>query len=185
MGSPPQPPSPVSSPGPSGRRQWSTLLLREWAARTFPGVPLQEQYRLGPTKLNLVGVTVTPALEAMMRVNNWFADAIMFTPAETMIVEAKVRPTPSAVSQVQFYADLLPSTPGMFERLSLPIRCVLLFAEDDPRVTNFARRHGCAVYIYTPSWIADYLAGVQYRGILKAPSEGPTSSDGDGTTSAS
>src|SRR5262245_23340878 len=183
MGATPQTRSPVSTPGPNGRRQWSTLLLREWASRTYPGVKVQEQFRLGPTSLNLVGVTVTPAIEAMLRVNNWFADAIMFTPSETMVVEAKVRPTPSAVSQVQFYADLLPTTPEMQSRLSLPIRCVLLFAEDDPKVTAFARRHGCAVYIYTQPWIADYLAGVQYRGVFKNQSGPSPNSDGDGSTS--
>jgi hypothetical protein len=159
------------------------LLLREWAARTFPGVKVQEQFRLGPTTLHLVGVTVTPAFEAALRVNNWFADAIMMLPSETMIVEAKVRPTPSAVSQVQFYADLLPTTPEMQTRLGLPIRCVLLFAEDDPRVTNFARRHGCAVYIYTPSWIQDYLANVQYKNLPGRPVERSPDSETDGTTS--
>jgi len=181
----PNSPSPVSVPGPSGRRPWSTMLLREWADRTYPGVKILENFRLGPTTLKLSGVVVTPAIEAMLRVNKSFADAILMPASETIVVEAKVRPTPSAVSQVQFYAELLPTTPDMQGRLGLPIRCALLFAADDPSVTSFARRHNCAVYIYTPPWIADYLAGVQYRGQFKSPSEPSRSpSEGDGSSSS-
>lgn len=138
-------------------------MLREWATRTYPNLPIFEQFRLGPTVSHLVGVTVTPALEAALRVNNWYADAVIFPGNETVIIEAKVKPTPSAVSQVQFYAGLLGRTPQMQNRLHLPVTQVVLFAENDPVVTAFAQTHGVRVAVYTPSWIADYLQLVQFR----------------------
>lgn len=161
------------------------MLLREWASRTFPAIALQEQFRLGPTTSHLVGVTVSPALEAALRVSNWFADGVLFAPTETLIIEAKVKPTPGAVSQVQFYADLLPRTPLMVNRLSLPIATQVLFAEDDPLVTSFAQRKGVRVAIYTPGWIADYLELVQFRfraqrpsAASEEPSPGPSEPEG-------
>jgi hypothetical protein len=161
------------------------MLLRAWASRAYPGVPLSEQFRLGPTISHLVGVTVTPALEAALRVNNWYADAVLMLPFETLIVEAKVKPTPSAVSQVKFYADLLPRTPEMQNRLSLPINCTVLFAEDDPSVTSFAQRHGCRVAIYTPPWIADYLQLVQFRTRATSPPKAPAEpSEGESSPGA-
>ena len=62
--------SPVAVPGPTGRRPWSTILLREWASMRFPGVHLYEQVRLGPTSAKLIGVEVSPALERALRVEN-------------------------------------------------------------------------------------------------------------------
>jgi hypothetical protein len=151
------------------------MLLRDFAARTFPGVPLWEQYRLGPTSSSLVGVEVTPALEAALRVSNWFADGILPAANETLVIEAKMKPTPAAISQVQFYAGLIGRTPGMSGRLNLPINTAVLFAESDPAVTAFAQAHGCRVYVYTPPWIADYLTQVQFRprstDYSKAPSQ--------------
>ena len=145
--------------------------MREWASRTYPQVPLVEQFRLGPTTAKLVGVTVTPALEAALRVSNWYADGVIFGPLETLVIEAKVKPTPSAISQVQFYADLIPQTPAMQSRLNLPINALVLFAEDDPSVTAFALRHRVQVAIYTPPWIAQYLELVQFRNRPGSPSK--------------
>jgi hypothetical protein len=160
------------------------MLMREWAARTYPGVPLLEQLRLGPTSAKLIGVVVTPALEAALRVANWFADGVLLSPMETLVIEAKVRPTPAAVSQVQFYAEQIASTPALASRLSLPINALVLFAEDDPVVNAFARRHGVRVAIYTPPWIADYLQLVQFRQRAASPSKPPEASSEDASSPA-
>lgn len=162
--------SPVSVPGPTGRRPWSTMLLREWAALKYPGVLLQEQVRLGPTSANLQGVSVDPTLEAMLRVENWYADGLLVTPAEVVIVEAKVKADPSAISQVLFYQRMAARTPALAGLLSLPFAPVVLYAESDADVTQFARQLGCRVEIYTPIWIADYLVAVQFRRRSSAPS---------------
>lgn len=155
--------SPVSVPGPTGRRPWSTMLLREWAALKYPGVYLQEQVRLGPTSAVPVGQVLTPELEAMLRVVWWYADGILITPTEVLIVEAKMPPDTRAVGQVLFYQELAPTTPALTAYLSLPFTPVVLFAESDDRVNRFCRRLGVRVEIFTPSWIADYLVAVQFR----------------------
>jgi len=139
------------------------MLLREWSAAKYPGVRLYEQVRLGPTSSTLSGVQVSPALEAMLRVNNWYADGILATAAEVLIVESKMQATPGAISQVKFYLREFIRTPSMANLLNLPLVPVVLFAEDDSDVTVFARGEGCRVEIYTPSWISDYLTQVQFR----------------------
>lgn len=155
--------SPVSVPGPKGRRPWSTILLRQWAAMKYPGVRLWEQVRLGPTICHLVGVTVTPALEAALRVDNWYADGILILPNEVLLIESKMEPTPAAVGQVQFYLRQAFRTPDLSNLLNIPFVPVVLFAEDDSDVSLFARQQGCRVEIWTPPWIADYLTQVQFR----------------------
>jgi hypothetical protein len=160
------------------------MLLREWASVAYPGVQLLEQFRLGPTTSNLVGVVVTPALEAALRVNNWFADGVILAPHETAIVEAKVKPTPGAISQVQFYSRLIARTPQLQNRLALPIVPIVLFAENDPDVTSFAQTQGVRVAVYTPPWIQDYLQLVQFRYRAPGPS-GTSGESGEGQGSPS
>ena len=163
MSATPQQRSPVSTPTRTGRRPWSTLLLREYSVRMFPGEQLVEQLRLGPTSSHLVGVTVTPALEAALRVSNWYADGVLFLPDKTLIIEAKIKPNPSAVGQVLFYRRLANRTPVFQSRLNLPIEAAVLFAEADNDVTDYARALGVVVFTFTPMWIADYLQLVQFR----------------------
>ena len=155
--------SPVAVPTRTGRRPWSTMLLREWAAMAYPGFQLYEQYRLGPTHASVVGVTVTPGMAEALRVMNWYADGVIYAPNETLLIEAKMKPNPSAVGQSLFYLRLLPSTPQHNSKPYAPIVPVVLFAESDPTVTMFAQSLGVRVVTYTPRWVEDYLNQVQLR----------------------
>ena len=139
------------------------MLLREWAARKYPGVKLHEQLRLGPTSNSLVGVQVSPALEAALRVQNWYADGLIVLPVEVLIIESKMAPSPSAAGQVLFYVRLARSTPALQAEVSKPFVPVVLAAEFDSAVAQFQNQLGCRVETYTPTWIADYLQSVQFR----------------------
>lgn len=163
MASTPQIQSPVSIPGPKGRKPWSTVLLREWAALKYPGVRLWEQVKVGPTAVKLVDVHISPALEAAISVENWRADGVIQLPNEILFIESKMDPTPSASSQVRFYIREAMRTPALQPLMSIPFVPVLLFAENDADVTAFCRQDGCRVELYTPSWIADYITQVQIR----------------------
>jgi hypothetical protein len=161
------------------------MLLREWAAKFYAGLPLMEQYRLGPTRNALLNVALTPALENALRVANWFADGVIATPTSTVIVEAKVRPNPSAVGQVLFYQRLAMATPLLQSRLNLPIEPTVLFAESDSAIEHFARNYGVRVALYSPKWIVDYLQSVQLRGRGPNPPEPPADTEGTGASTSS
>ena len=163
--------SPVSEPGPTGRRPWSTWLLREWAALRYPGVHLYEQVRLGPTPVSLSGVTVSPELERMLKLENWYADGILVLTDQVLIIEAKVQATPGAISQVKFYWRQALRTADLANLIGMNWTPVVLWAEDDADVSNFARGEGVRVEIYTPPWIADYLQLVQFRNRIPAPQQ--------------
>jgi hypothetical protein len=165
--------SPVAVPGKTGRTPWSTILLQQWAALKYPQYHLYEQMRLGPTSSTLVGVQVSPALEAMLRVNNWYADGVIALPNEVLFVESKMQSTPGAISQVKFYVREGMRTPALQNLMAIPFVPVVLFAESDNDVNMFARQEGVRVEIYTPSWISDYLTQVQFRNRVTVPSVAP------------
>jgi hypothetical protein len=125
--------------------------------------------RLGPTSAKLIGVKVHPSLEAALRVENWYADGVIALPHEVLCIEAKIKANPSAVGQALFYLRLMMSTPELQMYMQLPFVPVVLFAEDDQTVGNFARGMGVRVELYTPGWIADYLTQVQFRKRSSAP----------------
>jgi hypothetical protein len=160
--SPPQR-SPVAVPGPTGRRPWSTMLLREWAAARYPGIPLREQLRLGPTTSELNGRTVSPAMQRAMSVFNWFSDGILVLDDQVLVIEAKLRATPAAVSQVEFYLQQMIRTPELQQFMNRPFVPLVLWAIDDPAVSAYARSRGVRVEVYTPAWIEDWMSQVLYR----------------------
>jgi len=173
--------SPVALQGPKGRVPWTKVLLREWAALRYPGYYLNQEVRLGPTKTEVVGITLSPALESMLRGANWYCDGIIVLPSEVLIIECKMEPDPCAVGQVMFYLELGFSTPILQGSMNLPMVPVVLFAESNHEVTRWARKWGCRVEIYTPAWIGDYLQKQQasknvYTQTAPHPAEGENQS---------
>lgn len=165
------------TPFPNGARSRipaSSMLLQEWVTLKYPLAQVFYELRLGPTQKHLVGVQVSPVLEAMLRVANWYADCVLVLPSEVLVIEAKVDPDPGAVGQVLFYRSLIYSTPALAAYTTMPVTPVVLFAEDDSGVTPFARGLGCRVEIHTPPWIAQYLATRQFRNRSTPPSGTPT-----------
>jgi hypothetical protein len=166
-----------SQPIPDGTRRRtpaSTMLLHEWVSAKYPLAQVFYELRLGPTQKHLVGVEVSPQLEAMLRVANWYADAIIVTPNEGLVVEAKVDPDSGAVGQALFYRTLIFSTPAMQPFLHLQFNPVVLFAEDDSAMTPWARSLGVRVEIYTPTWIQTYLVNRQFRNRSASPTGSAT-----------
>ena len=146
------------------------------------GYPAPGAVWLGPTTAALVGVQVTPGLEAALRVNNWYADGVIYAPNETLLIEAKMKPNPSAVGQALFYLRLLPSTPEHNQKPYAPIVPMVLFAEDDATVRVFAQSLAVRVATYTPTWVEDYLNQVQFRSRVRSVPETSVAPTGGETT---
>ena len=160
------------------------MLLREWAGLRYPGVPLLEQMRLGPTSSELAGRTVSPAMQRMLSVYNWYADGVIVLDDQVLCIEAKVRATPAAVSQVEFYLHQMIRTPAMQQYMNRPFVPVVLWAIDDPQVSAFARSRGARVEVYTPSWIEEYMTSVLYRTRSTNPPEPSAGSSGGNSSSS-
>lgn len=126
-------------------------------------VPPTYELRLGPTPLVANSPTITPQIEAMLRVFNRYADMVGVTPTEIQVIEAKVVADPGAISQLQHYIDLAYATPLLSQYPGRRIQGVLLFAVNDPIVAQRASQAGLRVIIFTPSWVQDYLNRKYFR----------------------
>jgi hypothetical protein len=139
-------------------------LTQEWLKNRYPNASILGRIRLGPTRRTAPGGNLTPALEAMLSVENWFPDALVLDSRELLIVEAKINPKPSAIGEVLFYARLIYRTPELSQYLQYRFQPVVLFGESDDDINDFARSLGVRVEIYVPTWLGGYLLERQYRG---------------------
>ena len=98
-----------------------------------------------------------------MSVFNWYADGVVVLDDQVLCIEAKLRATPSAVSQVEFYLQQMMRTPELQKYMNRPFVPVVLWAIDDPAVSAYARGRGVRVAVYTPVWIEDWMQQVLYR----------------------
>ena len=149
--------------GPRRLTLQSTRLLHEWAnVQPWDVAPIYE-LRLGPTVLSAHAPVLTPKIEAMLRVFNRYADLVGIIGQEILVVEAKMVPEAGAISQLQHYIDLLPLTPLLREHRDKRVQGVLLFAVDDPVITQRAHLSGFRVEIFTPPWANEYLELKYFR----------------------
>ena len=166
--------APTFTPGgvPDGKRRRvlaSSMLLHQWSEMQPWTRPPIYEFRLGPTPLSANAPVLTPQIEAMLRRWNRYADLIGFTDSEVQVVEAKIMPMPGAISQLQHYIDLVHTTPFFGAVPQKAIQGVLLWALDDPIITQRANAAGIRVVVFTPPWVQDYLNLKYFKKYRYAP----------------
>lgn len=139
------------------------MLLSEWAATQPWDAPPIYELRLGPTPLDASGAPVSPRVANMLMRANRYADLIGPIHPYLLVVECKVVADPQAISQLQHYVNLVYASPIWSQYPGYVIQPVLLWAVDDPIVSQMAIAAGIRVVVYTPSWVANYLETKFYR----------------------
>ena len=157
--------------GPRRRTQASTKLLHEWASLQAWEVPPIYELRLGPTPLTTYVPQLSYAEEQMLRRWNRYADLIGIKPDEIDVIEAKMIADPGAISQLEYYVNLVRATPVLDQWPGRILQGVLLWAVDDPVIHQMATARGIRVVTYSPPWAAEYLAALNAR--RRRPNPGP------------
>jgi hypothetical protein len=134
-------------------------LVAEWLAEFHGEHYYQTRVRLGSLPLGARTDTMDDGEQKL--VHNAFArwvDAIVALPDRTLLVEAKIVAHPGALSQLMLYERLIPDSFGLNLRKDKPIEKVLLFAKDDPLVSQMALELGITIVQFHPEWIDEKLA---------------------------
>jgi len=145
---------------PAGRRRSvyaSTKLLHEWSLLQPWDEPPKYELRLGPTPASISNPSLTPVEQRMVRVANRYADLVGPIGNELLVVEAKMDADPGAQSQLLHYVDLLSTTPYFDAHRDKRIVPVLLFAANDPVVTQRAVAAGIRVEHFAPDWAREWF----------------------------
>lgn len=134
-----------------------TRLLSEWVNKHYPDDRVMFRVRLGRPP-NWAEKSIAEGAPAnMYKIYQRWADAIIIREKELILIEAKIRPIPGVVSEINLYAQLIPKTPEFDEFTDRPIRKLILLAMRDPEIIELAAADGIEVQIYTPAWVIEYL----------------------------
>ena len=133
-------------------------LVTEWLQANYSHAAYQVRARLGSLPMNLgTGELDTPEARLVHNAFARWADALVFLPDRTLIVEAKVVAHPTAIAQLMLYQRLIPASPYLNLRPDVPIEAVLLYAVEDVLVSQMAREQGITLVQYHPPWVDEYL----------------------------
>ena len=148
------------------KRQWQPREMRlvaEYLEKTYSKYPYQMRVRLGSIPDQLITEDMSPEERRSAGIWRRWADAIVFKPRSVVIIEAKIRPSPGDISQLQLYAELFGKTPELQPYTARPLALELLYAIPDPVIEHRARQANIKVTHFKPAWVDDYLAILEPR----------------------
>jgi len=148
--------------------QWEKRLIAEWVARTYPDQEVRFHVQIGPPPVGEEGKAITAARVRMLQVYCNWADAIVFLPDRLILIEAAIVATPTKLTQLELYQEMLPMTPDLAPWRHLPIEPILVYSIEHPTLLRLARQKGIRTIQYVPNWLNKWLAK---RGATKAESK--------------
>jgi len=156
-------------------------MVAEYVQRTYREALVFMRLRLGVLEPDVGPRDLSPEETAMLGVFRRWADAVVVTRDELIVVEASIRSDTGDPSKLVLYGRLVPSTPELKAYLGKRLVLELVVAVEDPAVSALAHEMGIRTRVYRPPWLPEYLANlhrrerrpVQARGLLTPP--GPES----------
>lgn len=123
-------------------------LVNDWLREFHPTSLQWRRVRLGP-----IPGTETPEFYGILR--RW-ADIILYEDNTVFIIEAKMRPEPGAISQLELYGRLFPSTPEFTTYNKKKVRLIFLTTKEDPMVKSMATERNIEYVVYRPAWVEEW-----------------------------
>jgi hypothetical protein len=134
------------------RKNFEKRLVAEYVGMTYPTSLQWRNVRLGEIKNEQDG-----KMYAFLR--RW-ADAIVITMDEVIIIEGKIKPAPGVISQLQLYMSIFPKTPEYHNYRNWKLRGEIVCALRDEEVEALARQAGLDYVIYEPTFMQDILDSI-------------------------
>jgi len=150
-----------------GKRQWQPRELRlvaEYLEKYYSKHTYQMRVRLGSLHPSLRWEEMTEEERRMVGVWRRWADAIVVTDSEVILIEAAIRPEPGDITKLLLYEKLLYHTPELKDVISdRYVVKELVYALEDPLVVELARENNIRVRYFKPDWVDDYLKLLYHR----------------------
>jgi len=138
----------VKRPKKKPRMHWESRLVFDYVSERYPNALQWRRVQVGA-----IPKGKDPRMYGHLR--RW-ADLIVYDGTEVVILEAKMKPAPGAISQLMLYLQLFPKTPEFSLYVDKPLRGVILTTMEDIEVRALAEAQGLDYEIYAPEWVRDY-----------------------------
>lgn len=113
--------------------------------------------RLGGIPAKMEGVDISGMSSNIFKVFNRYVDAIVILPDRLLLIEAKILADLGAVSQLEYYAGLISSSPELAAYVALPLELHIVTVSADPSFVSFAASKQINIDIYRPAYAVEYL----------------------------
>ena len=134
------------------REGWYGIEARfvsHYIAENFPRCLTWKRVRLGPARFT--------EEEKLYQILRRWADAVVFDGAKVYIIEAKIRPKPEGVAQLELYTRLFPQTPEFYQLRDMPVVGIYLTALTDKGIKELCEEKGFRYVVYQPDFIKEYF----------------------------
>lgn len=151
---------------PRGRDRWlprEMRLVSEYLVNAYPRAIHLTRVRLGTWEPRAEELHLTESELRMLGSFRRWADAIVITSSEMVLIEGALRPDTGEASKLEIYARLVPSTPELRDYLDRPLRLELVYAIGDAVVVQYCRERGIRCVEFRPPWLDEYFASLAAR----------------------
>lgn len=129
----------------------------EWVEKNYPR-PLAKLYnvRLGEVPPEIRDrYPGQPA--SSFKVYLSYADAVVVTEDELLVIEAKIYEPEKGIGQLNRYARLVPTSPDLRMWASRPVKKLLVTWRSTFPIVDEANHNGVSIVIFRPAWIEPIL----------------------------
>lgn len=146
-------------------------MLSEYLAARYPGARWLLNAKLGGDLPPRTGMDLTESERRMLQVYKRYADAVVITTTEIVVIEATILNSLHKVGPLLQYVALVPHTPSLREYLPRRIRGELVTAVPDAVAEHIARRQNLDYVTFSPPWLSEFFAIYPGR-VRRAPAPG-------------
>jgi len=144
------------------RQERERRFLSEYLLESCPDMQYQLNVELGPIPPEYIARHGLHKAAAMFRPTRPRVDAVRWTDDTYTLIEAKIRDLKIGVGDLVYYRALLPATPDLPFHDGQPIRCLLVVPWQLEWLQWVAGELHIDTAVFTPDWIADYVAEKQH-----------------------
>ena len=130
-------------------------MVNEWIQKSHPFSLQWRRVRLGP-----LPDARKPSYYTQLR---RFVDLVFVENGIVYLVEAKVRPDPGGISQLELYNELFPQTPEFSHYHQNERKMIFLTSMVDEVVKKLCRDREIEYITFCPSWLQEYINKRIYR----------------------
>ena len=140
-----------------------TRLLSEWLMQTYPNDRWSANVKLGADIQPKTGLVLDESEKRMFAAYKRYADAVVITQSEILVIEAKMFNPVEAVGPLLQYIDLVKHTPELREFAGRAVVGILLSAIDDAVAAAICARLHLRFIAYSPPWLQEFFAIYPFR----------------------
>jgi hypothetical protein len=130
------------------RVNWESLMVREYVNKRYFNNIKWLRHEVG-------GFDPNDAVQANSQLRRW-ADAIIDINDSLLVIEAKMKPSPGSISQLQTYLHLVKETPDLSYYWDKPVSGMILTTWEDAAVKKIANDWGILYEVYQPSFYKEW-----------------------------